>query len=104
MSDRFDIAVVGATGVVGESILEILHQRKFPIGKVYALASERSVGRQVDYGHKKITVEDLAEFDFSKVQIGLFSAGGSISRGICTKSGSSWLRGHRQYVSLSLRR
>lgn len=86
MSDRFDIAVVGATGVVGESILEILHQRKFPIGKVYALASERSVGRQVDYGHKKITVEDLAEFDFSKVQIGLFSAGGSISREFAPKA------------------
>ena len=86
MSDRFDIAVVGATGVVGESILEILHQRKFPIGKVYALASERSVGRQVDYGHKKITVEDLAEFDFSKVQIGLFSAGGSISKEFAPKA------------------
>ena len=86
MSDRFDIAVVGATGVVGESILEILSQRKFPVGKVYALASERSVGRQVDYGHKKIMVEDLAEFDFSKVQIGLFSAGGSISKEFAPKA------------------
>jgi len=86
MSDRFDIAVVGATGVVGESILEILSQRKFPVGKVYALASERSVGSQVDYGHKKITVEDLAEFDFSKVQIGLFSAGGSISEEFAPKA------------------
>ena len=79
MSDRFDIAVVGATGVVGESILEILSSRKFPVGKIYALASERSVGRQVDFGNKQLVVEDLAEFDFSKVQIGLFSAGGSIS-------------------------
>jgi aspartate-semialdehyde dehydrogenase len=79
MSDRFDIAVVGATGVVGESILEILSSRKFPVGKIYALASERSVGRQVDFGNKQLIVEDLAEFDFSKVQIGLFSAGGSIS-------------------------
>ena len=86
MSDRFDIAVVGATGVVGESILEILSERKFPVGKVYALASERSVGSQVDYGHKKITVEDLAEFDFSKVQIGLFSAGGSISEEFAPKA------------------
>ena len=89
MSDRFDIAVVGATGVVGESILEILSQRKFPVGKVYALASERSVGRQVDYGHKKITVEDLAEFDFSKVQIGLFSAGGSISEEFAPKAAAA---------------
>ena len=89
MSDRFDIAVVGATGVVGESILEILSQRKFPVGKVYALASERSVGRQVDYGHKKIMVEDLAEFDFSKVQIGLFSAGGSISEEFAPKAAAA---------------
>jgi len=79
MADRFDIAVVGATGVVGESILEILASRKFPVGSVYALASARSAGNQVDFGNRQLTVEDLADFDFSKVQIGLFSAGGSIS-------------------------
>ena len=72
MADRFDIAVVGATGVVGESILEILSSRKFPAGKVYALASERSVGKHVDFGNGQLVVEDLATFDFSKVQIGLF--------------------------------
>ncbi len=77
--DRLDIAVVGATGVVGESILEILSERSFPVGNVYALASERSVGKQVVFGNRRLDVEDLAEFDFSKVQIGLFSAGGSIS-------------------------
>jgi aspartate-semialdehyde dehydrogenase len=86
MSDRLDIAVVGATGVVGESILEILSQRKFPVGKVYALASERSVGNQVDFGHKKLTVDNLAEFDFSKVLIGLFSAGGSLSEEFAPKA------------------
>ena len=79
MSERLDIAVVGATGVVGESILEILHERDFPVGNIYALASERSVGKQVNFGNRQLDVEDLAEFDFSKVQIGLFSAGGSIS-------------------------
>jgi len=79
MADRFDIAVVGATGVVGEALLEILSARKFPVGKVYALASERSAGNQVNFGNTQLTVEDLAEFDFSKVQIGLFSAGGSVS-------------------------
>jgi len=77
--DRLDIAVVGATGVVGESILEILSERDFPVGNVYALASERSVGKQVNFGNRQLDVEDLAEFDFSKVQVGLFSAGGSIS-------------------------
>ena len=79
MSDRLDIAVVGATGVVGEAILEILNERDFPVGKIYALASERSVGKQVIFGNRQLDVEDLAGFDFSKVQIALFSAGGSIS-------------------------
>jgi aspartate-semialdehyde dehydrogenase len=79
MSDNFDIAVVGATGVVGESILEILNERDFPVGNIYALASERSVGKQVNFGNRQLDVEDLAAFDFSRVQIGLFSAGGSIS-------------------------
>ena len=79
MSDKFDIAVVGATGVVGESILEILNERGFPVGNIYALASERSVGKQVRFGNRQLDVDDLAEFDFSRVQIGLFSAGGSIS-------------------------
>ncbi len=79
MSNTYDVAVVGATGVVGESMLEILSERKFPVGRIYALASERSVGKTVAFGSAELVVEDLAEFDFSKVQIGLFSAGGSIS-------------------------
>jgi len=79
MSKKFDVAVVGATGVVGESMLEILSQRKFPVGKVHALASERSVGMDVAFGNRELRVENLADFDFSSVQIGLFSAGGSIS-------------------------
>ena len=79
MTDRFDVAVVGATGVVGEAMLEILAERKFPVGEVYALASERSLGKTVAFGRNELAVDDLAGFDFSKVQIGLFSAGGSIS-------------------------
>ncbi len=79
MSEKIDIAVVGATGVVGEAMLEILAQRKFPAGKVHALASERSVGKTVSYGNSQLQVADLAEFDFSTVQIGLFSAGASVS-------------------------
>ena len=80
MSKTYDIAVVGATGAVGEVMLEILAERNFPVGTVYALASERSVGKRVKFGNKSLTIEDLATFDFSKVQIGLFSPGGSISR------------------------
>jgi aspartate-semialdehyde dehydrogenase len=79
MPDKYDIAVVGATGVVGEALLAILAQRKFPVGKIYALASERSIGKTVDFGNRTLNVDDLAEFDFSKVQIGLFSAGASVS-------------------------
>ena len=79
MSKTYDVAVVGATGAVGESMLEILSERNFPVGKVHALASERSVGMKVPFGHRELAVDNLADFDFSKVQIGLFSAGGSIS-------------------------
>ncbi len=79
MTKQVDVAVVGATGAVGEAMLEILHQRNFPVGKVYALASERSAGSTVQFGNKSLIVEDLAEFDFSKVQVGLFSPGASVS-------------------------
>ncbi len=80
MSKKVDVAVVGATGAVGETMLDILHQRKFPVGNVYALASERSAGSTVSFGNKTLIVEDLATFDFSKVQIGLFSPGASVSK------------------------
>ncbi len=77
---KFDVAVVGATGAVGETLLEILAQRKFPYNNVYALASARSAGKKLPFGNTYLTVMDLDTFDFSKVQIGLFSAGGSISK------------------------
>lgn len=80
MSKKVDVAVVGATGAVGEAMLEILHERKFPVGEIYALASERSAGSTVTFGNKSIIVEDLAKFDFSKVQVGLFSPGASVSK------------------------
>ena len=79
MSKKFDVAVVGATGAVGETILSILEQRNFPINNLYPLASANSAGKKVFCQGKSWTVEDLDKFDFSKAQIGLFSAGGSIS-------------------------
>ena len=79
MSRTFDVAVAGATGAVGQTMLSILAERKFPVGKVYALASERSVGNTVEFGQRSLTVENLADFDFSKAQIGLFSPGASVS-------------------------
>jgi aspartate-semialdehyde dehydrogenase len=79
MTRKFDVAVVGATGAVGETMLEILAARNFPVNNVYPLASARSAGKKVPFGNKYLSVEDLDTFDFSKVQIGLFSAGASIS-------------------------
>jgi aspartate-semialdehyde dehydrogenase len=89
MSEKINVAVVGATGAVGEVMLEILAERKFPVGKVHALASARSVGKTVAFGNRELPVEDLAEFDFSQVQIGLFSAGGSISEEYAPKAAAA---------------
>ncbi len=79
MSDKVNVAVLGATGAVGEVMLEILAQRKFPVGEVYALASERSAGSRVRFGNRNLVVQDVAGFDWSLARIGLFSAGGSVS-------------------------
>ncbi len=79
MRDQYDVAVVGATGAVGETMISILEERNFPVGKLYPLASSRSAGKSVMFRGSSVQVTDLAGFDFSQVQIGLFSAGGSIS-------------------------
>ena len=80
MSKTFNVAVVGATGAVGEVMLSILAERKFPVGQIHALASERSAGGVVKFGDEEIIVRDLATFDPTGVDIALFSAGGSISK------------------------
>ena len=74
------VAVVGATGAVGEVMLSILAERKFPADEVIALASERSAGGEVEFGNRKLVVQDLATFDPKGVDIALFSAGGDISK------------------------
>ena len=80
MSKQFKVAVVGATGAVGEVMLSILAERKFPISEIYALASERSAGEYVMFGNDEVMVRDLATFDPAGIDIALFSAGGSISK------------------------
>ncbi len=80
MRKTVNVAVVGVTGAVGETMLSILQQRNFPVAEVYPLASSRSAGKKVEFGGRYLRVQDLAEFDFSNVQIGLFSAGAGISR------------------------
>jgi aspartate-semialdehyde dehydrogenase len=89
MSDTYDVAVVGATGAVGEAMIAILEERNFPVGTLYALASSRSAGKSVQFHGKSIRVTDLAEFDFSQVQIGLFSAGGDISEQYAPKAAAA---------------
>ena len=79
MSKKYDVAIVGATGAVGETLISILDQRNFPINNLYPLASKRSAGSKVKCQGKSWVVEDLDSFDFSKVQIGLFAAGDDIS-------------------------
>jgi len=79
-SPRFHVAVVGATGAVGQTMLAILAERNFPIKQLTALASERSAGQDIECGKEKVVVQNLAEFDPSGVDIALFSAGGSISK------------------------
>ncbi len=77
---RFHVAVVGATGAVGQTMLSILAERQFPVGKLSVLASARSAGNTIEFNGEKITIEDLANFDPTGVEIALFSAGGGISK------------------------
>ncbi len=77
---KYNVAVVGATGVVGETMLSILAERDFPVENVFALASDRSSGKRVEFAGEYLTVQNLADFDFSKADIGLFSAGAGISK------------------------
>jgi len=86
MSNVYDVAVVGATGAVGETMMSILEERQFPVGDLYPLASSRSAGKKVTFRGKQLTIGDLAEFDFTRARIGLFSAGGSISAEFAPKA------------------
>ena len=88
-SRLFNVAIVGATGAVGETLLEVLEERNFPVGKLFLLASERSAGTTKTFKGKSVRVTNLADFDFSQVQIGLFSAGGSISAEYAPKAAAA---------------
>ena len=89
MTQEYNVAVAGATGAVGSEIIQILEQRNFPIDNLYLLASSKSKGKKLEFKDKEIIVEDLAEFDFSKVQIGLFSPGGKISAEYAPKAANA---------------
>ncbi len=89
MSKEYDVAVVGATGAVGEVMISILEERAFPVRNLYLLASARSAGKSMMFRGKSHRITDLAEFDFSVAQIGLFSAGGSISEEFAPKAAAA---------------
>ena len=79
MKVGMNVAVVGATGAIGEAMLSILEQRNFPVNEIFPLASSRSAGKSVVFNGRSLEVGRLDEFDFSTVELGLFSAGGSVS-------------------------
>ena len=89
MSNVYDVAVVGATGAVGEPMIALHEERHFPVRNLYPLASSRSAGKTVTFQGSQVKITDLADFDFSRAQIGLFSAGGSISAEFAPKAAAA---------------
>lgn len=87
--NAYTVAIAGATGLVGETMLQILAERKFPVGELIPLASARSVGKTIEFGGRTLPVRDLATFDFAGVDIGLFSAGGSVSGEHAPRAGAA---------------
>ncbi|APC14872.1 aspartate-semialdehyde dehydrogenase [Pseudomonas frederiksbergensis] len=79
MSQSFDIAVVGATGTVGETLVQILEERDFPVANLHLLASSESAGHSVPFRGKNVRVREVDEFDFSKVQLVFFAAGPAVT-------------------------
>jgi aspartate-semialdehyde dehydrogenase len=79
VSKSWKVAVLGATGLVGEMLLTVLEERKFPVEELYPLASARSLGKTVQFNGRTVPVIDATGFDFSRAQLGLFSAGGEVS-------------------------
>ncbi|MEM7009633.1 MAG: aspartate-semialdehyde dehydrogenase, partial [Thermodesulfobacteriota bacterium] len=78
--DNYNVAIAGATGAVGQEMMDILKERNFPIGELRLLASERSAGKELEFNGNKIEIQKLDENSFDNIDIALFSAGGSRSR------------------------
>ncbi|MDR1998125.1 MAG: aspartate-semialdehyde dehydrogenase [Candidatus Margulisbacteria bacterium] len=76
---KYNVAVVGATGVVGQEMLKVLEERKFPVNKIIPLASSRSAGARVEFQGREIVVQELKAGSFQDVQLALFSAGSAVS-------------------------
>jgi len=86
MSQSFDIAVVGATGTVGETLVQILEERSFPVADLHLLASSESAGHSVPFRGKNVRVREVDEFDFSKVKLVFFAAGPAVTLSFAAKA------------------
>ena len=86
MSQSFDIAIVGATGTVGETIVQLLDEREFPVGTLHLLAGSASAGQSVPFRGKNLRVRELADFDFAQVRLAFFCAGETISQASALKA------------------
>jgi len=80
MDRQFAVAVVGATGLVGETMINVLEERSFPVGQLFPLASNRSLGHSVSFRGRSYPVSELEGFDFAQCDLALFSAGAAVSR------------------------
>jgi len=89
MSKNFRVAIVGATGLVGETLIEVLKERDFPVSELHLVASNRSLGKRYEFQGKSLAIKELASFDFSTVDIGFFSAGGEVSREYAPKAAAA---------------
>ena len=75
MSEGWNIAILGATGAVGEALLDTLAERQFPVGEIYALARNESAGEHLRFNGKSVIVQDVADFDWTQAQLAFFVAG-----------------------------
>src|SRR5215510_7325016 len=79
MSETFDVAVVGATGILGEALVELLEEREFPIAAIHLLASGDSIGKSVQFRERNVRVRDVAAFDFSTTRLAFFCTAADVA-------------------------
>jgi aspartate-semialdehyde dehydrogenase len=89
MSKQYRVAVVGATGLVGETMVSVLEEREFPVSEFYPLASNRSLGKRVQFNGKSVAIGELETFDWKNADIGLFSAGNEVSAEYAPKAAAA---------------
>src|SRR5271154_2153949 len=89
MSKSWDVVVLGATGLVGDMMIRVLQERKFPVRELFPLASSRSAGKTVKFAGRSVRVTDVEAFDFSRAQLGLFSPGAEVSAQYAPKAAAA---------------